>query len=363
VGTLFGKTLDVDMAYTRKNKVLRIKIGCLDHRLIPADSDMFIRRGFYKLRFEVEIEDRSQEINMVDANNGSDGNNGPNQGEGKHGDDQDMDMDNKEKDTDEASKGDDQHGSSSHNGVDGMQEQCDVLPTIQFGTMEVQGGSPGNSNAAENLHQKELVYISKFNSVCSALDDEVRAISHADLLHREASPGLVGVGIGEVGQQSAIGQVLPIAALSQPAAIGRPSSGRQRLSADVWSPCTVSRAAGGSAAGDRGLHAAACTRSGPGSSVQAKGVSPAAAEVLQPQKITPAVVSNAERCTTVKIPLGPMIGSNPGGFGSPVPSNAVVQGDGDMPIGGGSPVPVAMKIEAWVDRQSPKRLGPKATGP
>jgi hypothetical protein len=64
VGTLFGKTLDVDMAYTRKNKVLRTKIGCLDHRLIPADSDMFIRRGFYKLRFEVEIEEQSHEVNM-----------------------------------------------------------------------------------------------------------------------------------------------------------------------------------------------------------------------------------------------------------------------------------------------------------
>jgi hypothetical protein len=52
VGTLFGKTLDVDMAYTRKNKVLRTKIGCLDSRLIPKDSDMFIRRGFlsYLLR-------------------------------------------------------------------------------------------------------------------------------------------------------------------------------------------------------------------------------------------------------------------------------------------------------------------------
>jgi hypothetical protein len=44
--------------------VLRTKIGCLDHRLIPADSDMFIRRGFYKLRFEVEIEEQSHEVNM-----------------------------------------------------------------------------------------------------------------------------------------------------------------------------------------------------------------------------------------------------------------------------------------------------------
>jgi hypothetical protein len=73
VGTLFGKTLDVDMAYTRKNKVLRIKIGCLDSRLIPAHSDMFIRRGFFKLNFEVENAQGNQEENMVEANNGDDG--------------------------------------------------------------------------------------------------------------------------------------------------------------------------------------------------------------------------------------------------------------------------------------------------
>jgi hypothetical protein len=47
VGTLFGKTLDVDMAYTRNNKVLRTKIGCLDRDLIPAHSDVLIRRGFF----------------------------------------------------------------------------------------------------------------------------------------------------------------------------------------------------------------------------------------------------------------------------------------------------------------------------
>jgi hypothetical protein len=54
VGTLFGKTLDVDMAYTRNNKVLRTKIGCLNRNLIPPHSEMFIRRGFYKLFFEIE---------------------------------------------------------------------------------------------------------------------------------------------------------------------------------------------------------------------------------------------------------------------------------------------------------------------
>jgi hypothetical protein len=74
VGTLFGKTLDVDMAYTRKNKILRIKIGCLDSRLIPADTDMFIRSGFFKLKFEVENAQGSQEETMVEASNDNDGN-------------------------------------------------------------------------------------------------------------------------------------------------------------------------------------------------------------------------------------------------------------------------------------------------
>jgi hypothetical protein len=74
VGTLFGKTLDVDMAYTRRNKVLRTKIGCLDRTLIPKDTDMFIRRGFFKLFFEVEEANGSQEVNMVEENNDNDGN-------------------------------------------------------------------------------------------------------------------------------------------------------------------------------------------------------------------------------------------------------------------------------------------------
>jgi hypothetical protein len=69
------------MSYTRKNKVLRIKIGCLDSRLIPADSDVFIRRGFFKLKFVVENSQGSQEVDMVEVNNGDDGNNDEKGGE------------------------------------------------------------------------------------------------------------------------------------------------------------------------------------------------------------------------------------------------------------------------------------------
>jgi hypothetical protein len=174
-----------------------------------------------------------------------------------------MDMDNKEKETDEAPKGNGQHGSNSHSGVDGMQEQCDVLPAIQFGTMGVKGDAPGNLYAAKNLNQIELVGIPKLYFESSALDDKVRAVSHADLLHREASLGLVDVGIGEVGPLPAIGQGLPVAALPQPAAIGGLSAGRQhqQVSTDSSSPGAASRADRCTTAIDRGQYMHACERS------------------------------------------------------------------------------------------------------
>ncbi|KAM0920367.1 hypothetical protein ACQ4PT_007556 [Festuca glaucescens] len=138
VGTLFGKTLDVDMAYTRKNKVLRTKIGCLDRNLIPADSDVFIRRGFFKLRFEVETVQGSQEVNMVDANNGNDGNDDAHHGEGNNGGGNAMDMDPKGTDEDATSNNNEQDVSNANNGVDGMQVQLQHIDAIQIGTMNVQ---------------------------------------------------------------------------------------------------------------------------------------------------------------------------------------------------------------------------------
>jgi hypothetical protein len=32
--------MEVDMAFTRKNKVLRMRIGCMDASLIPETSDV-----------------------------------------------------------------------------------------------------------------------------------------------------------------------------------------------------------------------------------------------------------------------------------------------------------------------------------
>jgi hypothetical protein len=54
LGSLFGMTSEVDMAFTRKHKILRIRIGCMDHTLIPKSMDLKISGGFYRLQFEVE---------------------------------------------------------------------------------------------------------------------------------------------------------------------------------------------------------------------------------------------------------------------------------------------------------------------
>jgi hypothetical protein len=134
VGTLFGKTLDVDMAYTRKNKVLRTKIGCLDSRLIPKDSDMFIRRGFFKLFFEVEEENGNQEVDMVEANDGGDGNDdATNEDQNKEGGN-DMDMDPKgQKETNDVNNGV-QDGASINDGVQGMKL---AQTEINIGTITV----------------------------------------------------------------------------------------------------------------------------------------------------------------------------------------------------------------------------------
>jgi hypothetical protein len=70
LGSLFGKTMEVDMAFTRKNKVLRMRIGCMDASLIPETSDVYISRGFFRLGFEVENKNSDVEIDMAeDAHN------------------------------------------------------------------------------------------------------------------------------------------------------------------------------------------------------------------------------------------------------------------------------------------------------
>jgi hypothetical protein len=105
----------------------------------------------------VEIIDQSQEVNMVDANNGFNENDGANLGKRKRGGDHDMDMDNKGNDMDATSKNDEQDASSMHNGVDGMQEQLCNLHAIQIGKMHVKLAPTGIPSDAKNIEQKRAI--------------------------------------------------------------------------------------------------------------------------------------------------------------------------------------------------------------
>jgi hypothetical protein len=168
----------------------------------------------------VEIIDQSQKVNMVDANNGFNENDGANQGKGKSGGDHDMDMDNKGNDMDLASKDNEQDASSMHNGVDGMQEQLCNLDAIQMGTMHVKLAPPGILSDAKNLNKKEQFYTSLSHVEFLALNDEAGSVFHADSLSRGSASGSGIVGARKVGQQPANGKVLPAAQLAQHATNG-----------------------------------------------------------------------------------------------------------------------------------------------
>ncbi|KAM0929119.1 hypothetical protein ACQ4PT_001826 [Festuca glaucescens] len=114
VGTLFGKTLDVDMAYTRRNK------------------------RFFKLHFEVEEVNGSQEVDMAEVNNGNDGNDDAHNGEHNKEGGNAMDMDPKGPDDGATSNNDGQGGSINNNGIQGMHLHAHHLDEIKIGSINVQ---------------------------------------------------------------------------------------------------------------------------------------------------------------------------------------------------------------------------------
>jgi hypothetical protein len=179
---------------------------------------MFIRRGVYKLRFEVESEEQLAEVNMVDANEGFDGDSEDKQGEGNKGNNHDIDMDNKNNELEEGDKNDDNHSSSKHNGVDGMQEQGVSLEAIQFGSLDVKHVSPGNIDAAKKSDQIGLIFQPISHVIIPVLDDKINTDSDADLVVRGASSGSVPVGGPSPGRNAVIGLQKPGAVLVQPAA-------------------------------------------------------------------------------------------------------------------------------------------------
>jgi hypothetical protein len=144
------------MAFTHKNKVLRTKIGCLDRNLIPADCDMFIRRGFFKLIFEVEATNGSQEVNMLDANNGNGGNDDAHNGGHNNEEGTDMEMDPKGIDEGATSNTDGQGDTYENNGMDGMQLQAQQLQEIKVGSINVDLSPTSTLASPQILVQKQF---------------------------------------------------------------------------------------------------------------------------------------------------------------------------------------------------------------
>ena len=64
--------MKIDMAYTRKHKVLRILVGCLNHTKIPRKFPLFIKDGIYCLSFYVEGEDQEGNLDVIMADNDQD---------------------------------------------------------------------------------------------------------------------------------------------------------------------------------------------------------------------------------------------------------------------------------------------------
>ncbi|KAM0879421.1 hypothetical protein ACQ4PT_034237 [Festuca glaucescens] len=104
----------------------------------PKPTTILHGWGFYKLHFEVETTQGSQEVNMAEANNGNDGNDDANNGEESHGGGNAMDMDPKGVDEGNTSNNNGKEGTYENNGVEGMQVQSNHVDAIQIGTMNVQ---------------------------------------------------------------------------------------------------------------------------------------------------------------------------------------------------------------------------------
>ncbi|XP_047057289.1 uncharacterized protein LOC124663662 [Lolium rigidum] len=140
-------------------------------------------RGFFKLKFEVENAQGSQEETMVEASNDNDGNDGNDDakdGNGKNGDDNAMDMDPKKNEAGDTSSARGTGGSIGTNEGERMQEQIEHFDAIQIGSMSVQlspkvsmpGGSVLGSPPVRSRNQRAEVVSHGCSSVPASLMEQ-----------------------------------------------------------------------------------------------------------------------------------------------------------------------------------------------
>jgi hypothetical protein len=163
IGSLFGMTSEVDMEFTRKNHILRIKLGCVDSTLIPPSFDVFIRRGFFKLFFKVESSGVKQVVNLfdnTDAKKDDDGGFEDNMDE-ENDRNADMELDPTDKGVDnENVKGDLVYGKGNpKNSDNGLGAQ--PMMVLRFGTFDTKIPLTGNSIVSG---KKQVVYVDAVES-------------------------------------------------------------------------------------------------------------------------------------------------------------------------------------------------------
>ncbi|CAN6333664.1 unnamed protein product [Urochloa humidicola] len=85
VGSILGITKDVDMVFTRRHDISRIKVMVLDPNLIPHSVDVVIGDFLYELQFRVENEGDNLNPEPMDMDGGEtgDGHGQGDDGEGK----------------------------------------------------------------------------------------------------------------------------------------------------------------------------------------------------------------------------------------------------------------------------------------
>jgi hypothetical protein len=239
LGTLFGKTLKVNMKYTREKGVLRILVGCLDFRRIPAKERIFIADGFYDISFEVQVQ---SDLEMTSAANpGEDPSDGD--GHGNNGDNTSESQKNQDAmDTDATLNLQDQEGSknSATNGPNVNRLAGEFSSRVKF--------SPRVKHMMEQSRLELSAFIKSLSPSAAVAENtqEVDAVPSPTTVDAQAGPcATSGFGAGcPAAATSAAGDVATPASSAgagdSPAALPRTSS---PASASLVAPSVDSPAA------------------------------------------------------------------------------------------------------------------------
>jgi hypothetical protein len=167
---------------------------------------MFIRRGFYKLKFEVEGIEGPPEVNMVDVHKGNDGNGDAQNGGGNNGNGQARDMDHMTGGGDDTSNNNDFGESNGINGGHTMQEKLEHFAAIKIGSLDVTLSPTGTPNSESILSKKRSFFKPLLYAENRAQNDKVSTVFGADSMLSASALGSYPVGHSAVVQFAAIGQ-------------------------------------------------------------------------------------------------------------------------------------------------------------